>query len=115
MKKLFATLLLVIIFAAPSYAMDVTLEWDPNPEPDLVGYAIYRAELTGNVSTVWVEIATVPIGTETYTDAGLPDNAKPIYYITAYNEGGYESMPSNVAFPSSLNPGRVILRLRSPP
>jgi len=33
--------LLILSLPSPGYAMDVTLAWDPNTEPDLAGYMIY--------------------------------------------------------------------------
>jgi hypothetical protein len=40
------TVLILLCFITPSYAMDVTLSWDPNTEPDLAGYKIYYKATT---------------------------------------------------------------------
>jgi hypothetical protein len=42
MKKLFVCLIaLLLLCATPVGSMDVTLQWDENTEPELMGYAVY--------------------------------------------------------------------------
>ena len=60
----------------------VRLNWNPNTEPDLVGYIIYR-----NNS----EIARVDSSTTTYTDSGLTPNTSYTYGIKAYNTSNLTS------------------------
>lgn len=65
----------------------VELTWQPNTEPDLAGYIIYRNN---------VEIARVGNSTTTYTDSGLMPNTAYTYGIKAYNTSGLTSDMSNV-------------------
>jgi hypothetical protein len=75
----------------------VTLEWDPNAEPDISGYRLHYGPSSGNYR------ASVDVGAVTaYTITGLDRNAT--YYIaaTAYNAAGSESAYSNeVVFASN--------------
>ena len=41
MIKKLILLAAIILYSIPVYAMDVTLQWDANTEPDLAGYKIY--------------------------------------------------------------------------
>jgi len=36
-----AIVAILCIFQSQSYALDVTLQWDTNREPDLAGYVVY--------------------------------------------------------------------------
>jgi hypothetical protein len=63
-----------------------TLQWDPNPEPDIAGYKVYIGTLSGQYSR------SVDVGPLTsYLLAGL--NAGETHYlaVTAYTSAGIES------------------------
>ena len=92
MKKTFITIMLMLlIFVATSVmAADVTLQWDPNSEPDLAGYKIYY----GTASRTYGEPIDVGNVT-TYTAKDLEPGTKYYFAATAYNEDGYESDYSN--------------------
>jgi len=66
---------------------DVMLEWLPSPSMFIAGYNVYRSG---------VQINTTPVTDTTYVDLGLPDGAY-TYTVTAINEAGAESWPSNLA------------------
>ena len=66
---------------------DVTLEWLPSPGMFVAGYNVYRGG---------VQINTTPVTDTTYIDSSLPDGAY-TYTVTAVNEAGAESGPSNPA------------------
>jgi len=75
------------------------LTWQPNREPDLKEYRIYRAVNNPTVPTGAgvTPQATVPKQTTMYVDVDLGENpADSIFYyrITAVNEAGLESIPS---------------------
>ena len=70
-----------------------SLSWEPNSEPDLAGYSVYRALSDGGafnrisaglVTAPEYEDATVPVGTETAW-----------YQVTATDDAGNESPPSS--------------------
>ena len=47
---LLVSAVLFFSFITPGYAMDVTLQWDANSEPDLNHYVVYWATSSGNYS-----------------------------------------------------------------
>lgn len=82
--------LLFLFYAAPSlYAVDVTLAWERNAEPDVLGYRIYYGIASRTYSR------SIDVGNVTaYTVTGLGTG---IYFfaVTAYNAAGLESGYSN--------------------
>ena len=65
---------------------EISLSWNANPESDVVGYHLIR---DGN------RIQPEPIPATRYTDTGLAQAETYSYYITAINDEGQESRPSN--------------------
>ncbi len=69
---------------------EVTLEWDPNSEPDLAGYKLYYGSAGGDYSY------SIDVGNQTtYTLTGLQPGATYYAAATAYNLSGLESDYSN--------------------
>jgi len=67
-------------------SVQITLEWNPNTEPDLAGYRIYYGLNSGSYNSI------IDVGNLTaFTIIGLEPGQT--YYIaaTAYNETGMES------------------------
>lgn len=78
--------LVVLLFAVPIMAAQVTLAWDSNTESDLAGYRIYYGNASRNY-TMFIDVGKV----NTYTVTGLTDGN--IYYFaaTAYSTSNVES------------------------
>lgn len=69
---------------------EVTLAWDPNPEPDIDCYFLHYGTSSGDYTT------TVNTGdTTTYTVSGLEPGATCYFTVTACNTDGLESGYSN--------------------
>jgi len=69
---------------------EVSLEWDPNTEPDLEGYKLYYGSGSGNYDY------TIDVGNQTsYTVTDLQAGETYYFAVTAYNTTGYESGYSN--------------------
>ena len=67
---------------------DVTLVWDPNPEPDIAGYNVYYGRISGDYTRL------VPVTDPTAMIA--VKGSKTVYFaVTAYNTNGMESELSN--------------------
>ena len=92
---------------APFPAIDVTLQWDANTEPNLAGYRIYyKMDSSGepydgieanegtSPITVPLEDLDDPYNPQ-YTLTGLLDGTAYFFVVTAYNTGGLESGYSN--------------------
>jgi hypothetical protein len=81
--------LFCLAFSIESFAADIQLAWDPNPEANLAGYKVYYGLAPGNYGVA------INLGNQTtYTVTGL---AVGTYYfvVTAYNTLGLESDASN--------------------
>lgn len=96
----------------------LTLVWQPNSEPDLKEYRIYRVARPADEDNFEVPItaanllATVPKQSTTYIDEAVDPDAGLIYYyrITALNEVN-ESLPS---IPAQGRPGQPKVQLVAP-
>lgn len=69
----------------------VTLMWDPNAEPDVVGYHLYRASLDGQ----FARRTDSPVAETVWTDVEVTPLVQYRYVATAVNETGLESDYSN--------------------
>ncbi len=69
----------------------IHLVWSPNKENDLAGYNIYRKE--GNAEPV--KLNTDPIRDVQFQDRAANPNITYTYFVTAEDEAGNESDPSN--------------------
>ncbi|WP_136526869.1 Ig-like domain-containing protein [Geomonas ferrireducens] len=110
LSALLSVAILLIVAPATSLATDVSLAWDPSPDPDLAGYRIYYQANSVAVpfqGTGAFE-GNAPVdgrNSTTATISGL-DPANSYYFaVTAYNSSGAESVYSNiVSVPETLPP-----------
>jgi len=75
---------------ADGWAKDITLEWDPNTEPDLGGYIVHYGTESG------IYDHSLDVGN--FTSAvisGLDENTQYYFAISAYNIDGLSSALSN--------------------
>lgn len=88
----------------------VTLEWDPNTEPDIAGYRIYARPLGG---AFLVPTLTVTNGVRGQI-TGLTPGTTWFFVATAYNTSELESEYSNeVSVTLPPFPGAPVLRIIS--
>ena len=96
-------MLLMVMFLAwctPTYALDVTLQWDANTEADLAGYRVYyKAETSGpsyNGTGAVEGNSPIDVGNRTeITLHGLDEDVTYFFAVTAYNTDQLESGFSN--------------------
>ena len=69
-----------------------TLSWDANSEPDLQGYKIYLATISGGYGA---PITTLPMDATSYTVTDLEIGTTYFFAVTASNSSGAESSFSN--------------------
>ena len=67
-------------------AVNLTIAWDPNNEPDIAGYKFYYGDGT-NLSNIFVT-------TNSVTVSNLVEGVTYTLYVTAVNTAGLESDPS---------------------
>lgn len=95
MKKIAVMFLLLVMVASPAVAMDVDLRWTANLEPDLVGYNVYRAVMSGVTSEAFQKVNQEPVLLPMYTDT-VDETKRYVWQVTAIDEEGNESHVSNV-------------------
>ncbi len=75
----------------------IALEWDPNHDPTIAGYNIYR-KLKEDAEAPFKLVAKIPDRfTSHYVDMNLPFQTKYLYRVTAFNHKNGESRPSEAA------------------
>jgi hypothetical protein len=72
----------------------VNLFWPANKERDLKGYNVYRGERRTQAREEWSKLTPMPITTTTFRDEKAPIGKTYFYFITAIDEVGNESAPS---------------------
>lgn len=112
MKAVATTVLLVCSFLVGAVtALAVGLAWDPSPDPNVVGYAIYYGTNSGSYQT------RVDVGAVTNCVITIPVDGNSYFFVaTAYTIDNVESLPSNeVSYAPGTNifltwkPSRAIL------
>jgi len=76
----------------------VRLTWDANTESDLSHYSLYRSSTDGPVTDYELVTTTTTTG---HIDSGLPSETAYWYFVTATDDAGNESAPSNIASATS--------------
>jgi hypothetical protein len=116
-KVIFLFPLLFLFAVTQSYALEVTLGWDANTEPDLAGYKVYYKTgssgppYNGTGADQGSSPVTVPIGdladrdNPEYTLSGLSDSEVSFLVVTAYDTEGLESDYSNEVPPAPISSG----------
>ncbi len=94
-------------FVTSGYAIDVTLAWDANTDPDLDGYMLYYKTgplsstyngmgATEGDSPIYISFQEIPNPEQPeYTIHGLDDTETYFFALTAYDISGRESGYSN--------------------
>ena len=85
--------LIIIAFIQSSYAgagNALTLAWDPNPDENIAGYKLHYGTAPGTYDQV-IDVGNGSTGTVT----DLSANITYYFVVTAYNDIGLESPPSN--------------------
>lgn len=74
----------------------ISLFWTANPEPDVVGYYVYRAPSAEAPESAWVRLNARPHPLTTYRDQTVRPGERYAYRITAVDRAGNESRPSTI-------------------
>jgi len=89
------------LLAVPSFAGEpdaqvaaVDLSWEPNIEPRIAGYRVYRRELGGEGAGSWRLLTAESVQVVAYRDLGVAAGERYVYRVTAVSGAGVESAPS---------------------
>ena len=79
----------------------INLDWNDNGATDLDHYSVYRSAAPGFTPSAANRIAA-PVGASAYADTGLAPGSTWFYRVTASDESGNESGPSNATGASTF-------------
>jgi hypothetical protein len=92
LKFKFCFIFLFFNFATPIYAIDITLHWDPNNEPNLAGYRVFVREQSQSYNfetPVWETIDNF------CTIYDLDETKTYCFVVRSFDINGLESTNSN--------------------
>ena len=99
-KKL-ALIIILCLISLTAHAAEITLRWNPGPEPDIKEYRLYETFIPGKYTYGKDSenyVATIVAGTETITIFVEDEDVDLLYWVlTAVNNDDLESDPSNEA------------------
>jgi hypothetical protein len=105
------TLLFVILslLVPAAHAGEVTVAWDPNPEPEVAGYKIYFGTTPGSY-TVSMDAGNITSKVISGLEAGLTYYFAAVAYDSSGNESGFSNeisyvVPAAASAESSPSPG----------
>jgi hypothetical protein len=81
----------------PAQRPAIDLSWEPNLEPRIAGYRIYRRDLDGDAPAVWLRLNADPVPVAAYRDLIVLPEHRYAYRATAVDMAGNESVPSSEA------------------
>ena len=83
----------------------IDLSWEPNDEPRVAGYRVYRSVVGNGVSDRWQRIGgEQPLSVAAYRDADILPGQRYAYRITAIGVNGLESRPSDAVAETATTP-----------
>jgi fibronectin type 3 domain-containing protein len=88
-----AGLLAVLSFAGGQVAA-IDLSWEPNMEPRIAGYRVYRRDLGGEGAGSWRLLTAEVLPVVAYRDLSVAAGMRYAYRVTAVSGAGVESTPS---------------------
>jgi hypothetical protein len=72
----------------------IDLSWEPDMEPRVAGYRIYRHDLDGDATNAWQQLNSVLVPSATYRDLSVMAGRRYAYRVTAVSDAGNGSAPS---------------------
>jgi hypothetical protein len=78
----------------PAQPASIDLSWDPNSEPDLAGYLVYRRAISGAADGTATRLSPIPIAGPAFRDLTATPGRRYAYTVTAIDTSNNESKPS---------------------
>ena len=110
MKDIFPPEAPVGLVSAPGFASDSTqkpaidLSWEPNMEPHVAGYRVYRHDLGGEAASAWKPLDSELVPVAAYSDLTVMAGYKYGYRVTAVDSAGNESARSDEVVETAPGP-----------
>ena len=79
----------------PAIAPAIDLSWEPDPEPRVAGYRIYRREMNAVAAGAWRRLDQELLPVASYRDLAVETGRRYAYRVTAVDTAGNESAPSD--------------------
>ncbi len=73
----------------------IDLSWEPDMEPRVVGYRVYRRDMDGRAAGAWRLLDPQPLPVAAYRDLAVVAAHSYAYRVTAVDAAGNESAPSS--------------------
>jgi hypothetical protein len=73
----------------------IDLSWEPNLEPRVAGYRVYRRDLDGEATAIWRRLNSEPVTMAAYRDLSVVAGRRYAYRVTAVDATGNESARSD--------------------
>ncbi|HEY3026850.1 MAG TPA: hypothetical protein VGJ55_11925 [Pyrinomonadaceae bacterium] len=83
----------ITVAAAPG---KLSIFFPANPEPDVAGYNIYRSTDAALAKELWIKLTRTLLTRTTFQDENVEAGKKYYYYLTAVDNSGNVSAPSEV-------------------
>jgi hypothetical protein len=75
----------------PAQRAVIDLSWEPNLEPRVAGYKVYRRDVDGDAPAVWLRLNADPVPVAAYRDLSVVPGHRYSYRVTAVGAAGNES------------------------
>jgi hypothetical protein len=82
----------------------IDLSWEPDMEPRLAGYRVYRLELDGTTTQVWRPLGSELVTVPAYRDLSVVAGQRYAYRVTAVDSAAKESPPSSEVTETAPSP-----------
>ncbi|MFB3903761.1 MAG: DNRLRE domain-containing protein [Acidobacteriota bacterium] len=82
----------VLLVSSFTFASSVSIGWTASPDSTIIGYNVYRDDLSG---AGYVRITGIPVSGLSYTDSRVQQGKSYVYAVTSVRADGVESVNSN--------------------
>ena len=82
----------------------IDLSWEPDMEPRVAGYRVYRRDLDGEAASAWQQLNSAFLPAAAYRDLSVVAGRRYAYRVTAVSDAGNESAPSDEVVETAPGP-----------
>ena len=82
----------------------IDLSWEPDMEPHIAGYRVYRHDLDGDAASTWTQLDSELVPVAAYRDQTVVSGRRYAYQVTAVSDAGNESTRSDEVVETAPGP-----------